>query len=129
MKPLTFVVEKTPDGYSAYSEDFEKFPVGTTGKHISELKENILNALNLYQEHISGTLFNGDDITIKYDLPQVFEFYKEINAKALANRVGMNQTLLSQYVNGSKKPSEKQVNKILEGIKSLGRELYELEIA
>jgi hypothetical protein len=41
----------------------------------------------------------------------------------------MNETLLSQYVNGIKKPSQKQTEKILAGIKSLGKELQQLEFA
>ena len=40
----------------------------------------------------------------------------------------MNNTLLSHYINGIKKPSQKQVEKILTGIKEVGRELMELEI-
>lgn len=40
----------------------------------------------------------------------------------------MNPTLLSQYVNGVKKPSDKQVKKMLEGIKALGRELLQLDL-
>ncbi len=43
MKNYLFIVEKTHTGFSAYSNDFEKFPVGTTGTSISELKANILD--------------------------------------------------------------------------------------
>jgi len=69
------------------------------------------------------------DIVILLDLQQFFEYYQEINAKSLSQRIGMNQTLLSQYINGIKKPSAKQVKKILEGVKALGRELTQLEFA
>jgi len=128
MLPQTFIVEKTTTGFSAYAEDFDRFPVGTTGKNVSELKQNIIEAINLFQEHVGAEFFTPDMIVLKYDLPQFFQFYKEINAKALAKRVGMNQTLLSQYVNGKKSPSEKQVKKILTGIRELGKELTELEM-
>ena len=43
-------------------------------------------------------------------------FYKVINSKFLAEKIGMNATLLSQYVTGHKKPSELQTEKILKGI-------------
>lgn len=128
MATLTFVVEKTPEGYSAYAEDFDNFPVGAAGEHISELKQKVMQALNVYQEEKKGSAFTEDQVIIQYDLPQFFEFYKEINAKALADRIGMNQSLLSQYVNGQKKPSEKQVFKIISGVKELGKELVELEL-
>jgi hypothetical protein len=40
----------------------------------------------------------------------------------------MNPALLSQYVQGSKKPSEKQKRKILEGIHQIGKELSEIDL-
>jgi transcriptional regulator with XRE-family HTH domain len=129
MKPLTFIVEKTSTGFSAYAEDFNKYPVGTTGQTVPELKSNILAAINLHQDYHNDHLYEIPDIVLKYDLTNFFEFYKEINAKSLAKRVGMNQTLLSQYINGKKEPSVKQVSKILQGVRELGKELSDLEIA
>jgi hypothetical protein len=49
-----------------------------------------------------------------------------INAKFLAEKIGMNPTLLSQYVQGRKKPSETQTEKILSGIHQIGKELSEI---
>ncbi len=46
-----------------------------------------------------------------------------INVKFLAEKIGMNPTLLSQYVQGHKKPSDKQAEKILSGIHQIGYEL------
>src|SRR5260370_35619826 len=129
MKPLIIIVEKTSTRFSAYVEDFDKSPVGTTGQTVAELKSNILEAVNLHQDYRNGNAFEINDIVLKYDLANFFEFYKEINAKSLAKRVGMNQTLLSQYINGKKAPSTKQVYKILQGVRELGRELSDLEIA
>jgi transcriptional regulator with XRE-family HTH domain len=51
-----------------------------------------------------------------------------INAKFLAKKIGMNATLLSQYVQGRKKPSDQQTNKILDGIHQIGRELSEINL-
>jgi predicted RNase H-like HicB family nuclease len=126
MKKINLIVEKTSTGFSAYAEDL---PVFTTGKSMTELKANILEATNLYQEEIGGNAISLDDINITLDLPQFFEYFKVINAKALSERVGMNQSLLAQYVGGQKKPSVKQVEKILMGIRELGRELTELQIS
>jgi len=55
-----------------------------------------------------------------------FEFYKVINAKALSERIGMNQSLLAQYITGKKKPSPTQVERILKGVQQIGRELAEI---
>lgn len=128
MKNYKFIAERTQTGYSAFAED-ENIPVFTTGKDFEELKTNMLDALNLYLEHSEKNAVTAQNIITKIDLPSFFEFYSEINAKALSKRINMNETLLSQYVNGKKEPSEKQINRIFTGIKELGKELMQLEIA
>ncbi|KAA8474923.1 helix-turn-helix domain-containing protein [Arcticibacter tournemirensis] len=126
MKTFEIIIEKTNTGYSAYAKDY---PVVTTGSSMAELKNNITDALNLYFE-AAGKIVTVDDRNLKItlDLPQFFEFYQVINAKALSGRIGINQTLLSQYVNGHKKPSQKQLSRIINGIKQLGQELSGLDL-
>jgi DNA-binding transcriptional regulator YdaS (Cro superfamily) len=51
-----------------------------------------------------------------------------LNSKFLAEKIGMNPTLLSQYVQGHKKPSENQTEKILSGIHQIGQELSEMNL-
>jgi transcriptional regulator with XRE-family HTH domain len=128
MNKIVFIVEKTGTGFSAYAEDFDKIPAGTTGDTIAELRTNIEDAYNSVAELKGWPEVTIDQITVKYDLAQFFEYYKEISAKGLAQRIGMSSTLLSQYVNGKKIPSDKQVKKILLGIQELGRELATLEL-
>ena len=94
-------VEKTRTGYSAFAEDL---PVYTTGKDLESLKVQIIEALNLYFED-TGRIITERDLKIQLDLPQFFSFCKVINAKALSERIGMNQTLLAQYIKGHKRPS------------------------
>jgi hypothetical protein len=48
---------------------------------------------------------------------------------APGNRTGMHKSLLSEYINGKRTLSGKQVIKILNGVKELGKELTQLEIA
>lgn len=128
MSKIIFIVEKTNDGFSAFAES-EDLPVATSGDTMTELKINIVDAYNSYAEIKGLKEVTIDEITIQLDLPQLFEFYKEINASALGSRIGMDKTLISQYVNGHKKPGTKQVSKILEGIKQLGNELASLELS
>ena len=116
---ITMIVERTKTGYSAYAE---KYPVYTVGKSLDELKSNILEAVNLLLAE-SGKSITEEDLKIVLDLPQFFEFYKVINAKALSERIGMNQSLLAQYIKGVKKPSSNQTNRILKGVQQVGKEL------
>jgi predicted RNase H-like HicB family nuclease len=116
---IEIIIEKTKTGYSAYAE---KYPVYTTGGSLEALKTNILEALNLYFEEQDKTI-TENDLKITLDLPQFFEFYKVINAKALSERIGINQSLLAQYIKGIKKPSATQTQRILNGVQQVGKEL------
>lgn len=123
-KKVNAIVEKTETGFSAFAIDY---PVFTTGNTISELLDNIVEALNLYFED-DGILVEAKNVNLEIDLKQFFQYYRVINAKFLAKRIGMNATLLSQYVQGRKKPSAAQTEKILNGIHQIGRELSELSL-
>jgi len=116
---IEMITEKTKTGYSAYAK---KYPVFTVGKSLAELKANILEALNLYFEAQAKTI-TEQDLKITLDLPQFFEFYKVINVKALSERIGINQSLLAQYIKGVKKPSPTQTQRILNGVQQVGKEL------
>lgn len=120
---IEMVVEKTKTGYSAYSV---KYPIFTVGSSLEELKANMLEALNLYFES-AGKTVTENDLKISLDLPQFFEFYKVINAKALSERIGINQSLLAQYITGIKKPSATQTQRILKGIQQVGKELAAIQ--
>ena len=122
MSKIEMRVERTRSGYSAYAA---KYSVATTGKNLQELKDHILESLNLYFEE-EGRIITEKDLRISLDLPQFFEFYKVINAKALSESIGMNQSLLAQYIGGTKQPSPSQTARILKGIQKIGRELAEI---
>lgn len=118
-------VERTSTGYSAYSEREGAY---TTGANFEELKTNMVEVLNLALQD-TGRTVTIDDINVAYDLPSFFDTYKVINAKALAGRLGMTQSMLSQYTSGTKKAGPKQVQRILEGVRDLGRELAAMDFA
>jgi hypothetical protein len=123
-KKIKMIVEKTDTGFSAFSENY---PVYTTGRTISELIDNALEATNLCFEEDSIRIA-PENIRFEIDFKQFFQYYKVINAKFLASKIGMNPTLLSQYVQGRKKPSDAQTEKILLGIHQIGQELSEINL-
>ncbi len=49
-----------------------------------------------------------------------------LNAAAIARRLGMSQSLFAQYVSGTKKPSKKRLEEIVETIRTIGRELISI---
>lgn len=56
-------------------------------------------------------------------MQRFFLTHKEINVAEFARSIGMNATLLRNYINGFKKPSAEREQKILEHIHKLGKEL------
>lgn len=123
-KKIVMTVEKTPTGFSAFSEDY---PIFTTGQSIPELINNTYEATEFYFED-EKVKVQPTDIKFEIDFKQFFKYYKVLNAKFLAEKIGMNATLLSQYVQGHKKPSAKQTEKILTGIHQIGKELSEINL-
>lgn len=121
-KKINVTVEKTKTGYSAYADDLAIF---STGKTIPKLYQNLLEALNLYYQD-AGQFVEHTNLRLHLDLQQFFRYYRVLNANFLAERIGMNPTLLSHYVQGHKKPSPKQTAKILDGIHTIGKELAEI---
>ena len=66
---------------------------------------------------------------IKYDdaepsaMQRFFLTHKEFNVAEFARSMGMNPTLLRNYINGFKKPSKAQEQKILDRVHKLGAEM------
>lgn len=121
---INITVVKEDTGYSANTLVENNF-IATEGNTFEELKANILEAVNLAFEE-KGFIYNINEIKSSYDLESFFDFYKVINAKALSERIGMNQSLLAQYIKGNKKPSVSQTKRILQGVQQIGRELSEV---
>jgi len=123
-KKIDMIIEKTKTGFSVYAKDF---PIFTTGKTIADLINQTYEAVTFYFEE-QNIKVTHDNINFEVDFKQFFQYYKVINSKVLAEKIGMNPTLLSQYVQGRKKPSDQQTDKILFGIHQIGRELSELNL-
>lgn len=123
-KKIKMIVEKTDTGFSAFSDDY---PIFTTGRTIPELIDNAFEAANLCFEE-DGIKITHENVKFEIDFKQFFQYYKVLNSKFLAEKIGMNPTLLSQYVQGHKKPSDSQTEKILLGIHQIGKELSEINL-
>ncbi|PKP10908.1 MAG: XRE family transcriptional regulator [Bacteroidetes bacterium HGW-Bacteroidetes-4] len=120
-KKIHLEVVKENTGYSATGTIENNF-IATEAESFTDLQKNAVEAINLAFDSEEYTL---NDIQFAYDLKSFFDFYKVINAKALSERIGMNQSLMAQYIKGSKKPSTSQLKRILHGVQQIGRELSE----
>lgn len=72
-------------------------------------------------EDVSFESFTYDDAEPS-KLQRFFLTHKEINISEFAKLIGINPTLMRNYVNGFKKPSEERENEILRQIHMIGKE-------
>jgi hypothetical protein len=76
-----------------------------------------------------------EDVSVEsflYDDPEpvgisrFFLTHPELNASAVARRMGIQQSLLAAYISGAEKPSEARKTEILDTVRQIGRELAEI---
>lgn len=89
---------------------------------------------NDYEMDEEGIHWYGLDEDISYEsfeyndpepqgISRLFLSHPELNASAVARRIGISQSLMMQYINGMKKPSKEREHLILNEVKAIGREL------
>jgi hypothetical protein len=88
---INVIITKEETGYSASTTVGNDF-IGTQGDTYEELKSSILEAVNLAVEE-KDINYAVEEIHYTLDLPSFFSFYKVLTAKALSERIGMNQSL------------------------------------
>lgn len=82
------------------------------GRRIQKYGDVLLMAKKLmFQEKKSNLLYD------------MFIAHPELNASAIARRLGISQSLFAQYISGTKKPSKKRFEEIIKTIRAIGREL------
>ncbi len=87
-----------------------------------ELRKNLIDAAEdvLNDAKPLGYPVTWNHFEVTLDVASFFRSYRIINATEFGKRVGINNTLISQYVSGLKSPGKKQTAKILQGIRELG---------
>lgn len=62
------------------------------------------------------------------DLYKLFIAHPELNASAVARRMGISQSLFAQYISGAKKPSKERLALIYSTIHTIGEELLAIPL-
>ena len=96
---------------NATNEQRNDYELGHFGIHWEEIDEDISYESFEYE--------NPEPTGIS----RIFLTHPELNASAVARRLGIQQSLLAQYIRGLKKPSAEREQKILETIRESGCEL------
>lgn len=118
---------KTADGREA-CEKFSDYPRLRYATQ-QQREKYTADAFGIRWEEIDEDLsyegfFRSKPTNTLYDL---FMAHPEINASAVARRLGMAQSLLAQYISGAKKPSNERLELIKSEIRKIGKELSSIQ--
>ncbi len=121
MKKLTIIIEQNEDGFWGQIKEYPD--IFTSGDNLTELRTNAIEALEIYLEELGKEKIRRPKFELVVDVQKFFELNDYINVSKLAERTGMNTSLLRQYSKGIKFPSVEQVRRIERTIKEIGAEL------
>jgi hypothetical protein len=95
---------------NASDEERAKYVFGMGGIHWRNLDEDVSFESFMYED------------AEPTKLQRFFLTHKEINVSEFAKKVGINASLLRNYINGFKKPSKEREEEILNHIHQMGQE-------
>jgi predicted RNase H-like HicB family nuclease len=118
MNVVQVTIEKTSTGYSAYLPEIEG--VATAASSFNELRDNMHEAISLYLEtaneygeEVSKILQSKYTLEFKFDIQTFMEWMTGVmTQRGLSEIASINESLLSQYASGIKKPGPKQLKRI-----------------
>ena len=133
MKKIKVFIEKGTDGYSAYMDDTPlSYSCIGTGASVDEAIADFKLAYQEMREYYksAGKEFEEVECSFFYDIPSFLQEYAYAFTLAGLERItGVNQKLLGHYISGFRKPSEKTVRKIEDGIHRFSDQLSAVRFA
>ena len=129
METLKIIIEKSSDYYDAYAENCEG--IYGAGNTVEEAKKNVMEGLQLFikynKDNLPEILQGEYNIEYHFDAHSFLKHYSTVFTKsALQRMTGINQTQLTHYVSGFRKPSQKTINKLGTAIHNLSKELSQV---
>ncbi|MDE6802877.1 MAG: pilus assembly protein HicB [Muribaculaceae bacterium] len=121
------IVEQTPDGYFSCFVKEEIPYVGLLG--YGESSESAIDSLiEFYHQSkaelaAEGKILPELDFTVHYDMPSFFNRFNFLNQSKIAERAGINPSLMRKYTSGVAKAGQKQYDKLHAAVQSLAREM------
>ena len=119
--------------YSAATKD-ERIACIATGRSLEELRINFERSLKL---HLQGMKEDGEDIPAEFSEDYELVYYltgkalmhyvdQYVTRKALSRETGINLQQLSHYAKGHRNPRPEMQEKIIQGIRNIGKQLIDL---
>jgi hypothetical protein len=130
MKKVNVIIEKASDGsFSCYTQesflDFALFGYGDTAK---EAKEDLLQAYEEIKEMLKEDGIEAEELTFvwHYDIKSFFDYFDFLNVSRVAERAGINPSLMRKYTSGLANAGEGQYVKLKAAVDAFAKELSEV---
>jgi transcriptional regulator with XRE-family HTH domain len=125
MEKINLIIEKGTDKELWGRLTFDDNLIVGSAPSVEVLKKKMVKTLgDLY-----GLTAEEIDLEIAYDLTAVFSEKTYLNLSVVAQKLGINRSLMAQYASGTKFPSPERAHAIERAIHELGRDLLKLRIA
>ena len=120
---------RTTDGREAceYYSDYPRLNNATQ----SQRENYTFDAFGITWPELDEDLSFEGFFAVKHqtDLYRLFLAHPELNASAIARRMGISQSLFAQYISGIKRPSKARLLDIYSTIRQIGQELCAVSIS
>jgi predicted RNase H-like HicB family nuclease len=132
MEKLKVIVEKTGTGYSAYVPDVPG--IATAADDFYSLRDSVNEMLEMYLETAREfgdpvpEILKGEYIPeYKFDIQAFMQWMSRVmSQRGLSEIADMNESLISQYASGIKKPGPKQIQRIQTAIHRFADDLHSI---
>ncbi len=102
---------------NATDEQRKNYTLSPFGIHWEEIDEDVSFESFYYEEEEP----NKDN-----EIARMFKNCPELNVSEVARTIGINKSLLSKYIYGTKKPSEKRLQEIKIALQQIGKRILEV---
>lgn len=127
MKTVKVFIEKGKDDYSAYMDNTPlNYSCIGQGSTVEEATEDFKACYNEMRQTFkdAGEPFEEVELVFCYDIPSFLqEFAFAFSLAGLERITGVNQKQLGHYISGYRKPSERTIRKIEDGIHRFSEQL------
>ena len=125
-KMLDVIVETGKDGFGCFVANGSGLTTTFVGQG-KTARLAIQDFLQAYREVSDISMEEHEDFpelefNFIFDIGAFFNYYP-LSVSAFARYIGMNESLLRQYVSGAKSPSAKTLARVREGLDSLGKDI------
>jgi len=125
MEKIILIIEKGADkhlwGRVTLGDDL----IVTSAGSLESLQKKMKKNLQDFHDKSAAAI----EFELVHDLTAVFSEKPYLNLSVLAQKLGINRSLMAQYASGNKFPSRARAKAIEDAIHDLGRDLLQIRIA